>query len=162
MFSCRAALRCRMRFTTRSGINIVIRRFGLPLRGRGCPLARYVATPRARLPPRASLAVAVRMFRSRPGLEKPHEMSPSRTLWPAFFMACAGCERGVYPGAGFSFRLQSGRDAPPLKIQKNPGVAVDIRRLQPRTSRGHCNFSMMEFEAILFAPPTTAFRRAKK
>ena len=38
-----------------------------------------------------------------------------------------------------------------VENSKNPGVAVDIKRLQPRTSRGHCNFSMMEFE-VSFLP----------
>ena len=60
----------------------------------------------------------------------------------ALFAARVGHARNIWPGAAFSVRLQSGRDAPPLGL---PGSAVDIKRPQPRTSRGCRDFSMIEF-----------------
>lgn len=60
----------------------------------------------------------------------------------ALFAARVGHARNIWPGAAFSVRLQSGRDAPPLGL---PGSAVDIKRPQPRTSRGRRDFSMIEF-----------------
>lgn len=60
----------------------------------------------------------------------------------ALFTARVGHARNIWPGAAFSVRLQSGRDAPPLGL---PGSAVDIKRPQPRTSRGCRDFSMIEF-----------------